>query len=171
MLLIKLPSITLVERFNRGLAPGYYSVISISDGDTIVVNMDGQAEPVRLIGVNTPETHKPNTPVQCWGPQATDFTSQKIKAAGSQVRLEADPINTNRDRFDRLLRYAYLPDGTLLNSVLIEQGQGFAYTAFPFQKAEAFRLLGDLAKNQNLGLWANCQVITNQYDDFETMPI
>lgn len=46
--------------------PGLYSVSYFVDGDTLAVNMNGQVEKVRFVGVDTPETHKPNTPVQCF---------------------------------------------------------------------------------------------------------
>src|SRR5438105_4283938 len=58
--------------------PGLYSVNRFVDGDTIAVNMNGQVEKVRFIGVDTPETHKPNTPVQCYGPAAAAFTKNAI---------------------------------------------------------------------------------------------
>jgi endonuclease YncB( thermonuclease family) len=44
--------------------PGTYAIDHFIDGDTIAVNMNGVVEKVRFIGVDTPETHKPNTPVQ-----------------------------------------------------------------------------------------------------------
>ncbi|HXH26752.1 MAG TPA: thermonuclease family protein [Candidatus Acidoferrum sp.] len=134
--------------------PGFYRIDHFVDGDTIAVQMSGKAEEVRFIGIDTPETHKPNTPVQCYGPQASDFTARAI---GSQpVRLEADPLGDNRDRYGRLLRYIYLPDGTLLNEELVQKGYAFAYISFPFSKKAAF--IDDAAKAQTakLGLWGTC---------------
>lgn len=136
-------------------APGFYRVVRDVDGDTIVVSMDGKDESIRLIGVDTPETHKPNTPVQCFGPQAADFTKSQV--AGKTVRLEADPTNDNRDRYGRLLRYVYLQDGTLLDQTLIEQGYGFAYLSFPFQKSAEFAAAQATANASSRGLWATCQ--------------
>ena len=137
------------------VTPGFYRVTKVSDGDTITVDMNGMAETVRFIGVDTPETHKPNTPVQCFGPQASDFTTKTL--AGASVRLEADPTNDNRDRYDRLLRYVYTPDGTLINQTLIEQGYGFAYLSFPFQKKQEFAAAQGRAQSAKSGLWAACQ--------------
>ncbi len=136
--------------------PGLYSVNHFVDGDTIAVNMNGSVETIRLIGVDTPETHKPNTPVQCYGPEAAAYTKQLI--GDSKVRLQADPDNTNRDRYGRLLRYVYLPDGRLVETELITKGYGFAYTLFPFQKKDEFKADEQQAKTASLGLWANCQV-------------
>src|SRR5262245_44273760 len=94
--------------------PGFYKVVEAVDGDTFSIDMgSGSIEKVRLIGVDTPETHKPNTPVQCFGPEASAYTASQV--AGKSVRLEADPTNSNRDRYGRLLRYVYLEDGTLLD--------------------------------------------------------
>jgi micrococcal nuclease len=136
--------------------PGLYDVARFVDGDTIVVNMNARNETVRMIGVDTPETHKPNTPVQCYGPAAAAYTKNLI---GTQkVRLEADPTNQNRDRYGRLLRYVYLPDGRLIEAELIKNGYGFAYTLFPFTKKDNFVDLEKQAKADNRGLWGNCTV-------------
>lgn len=135
--------------------PGFYSVAYFVDGDTIAVNMNGQVEKVRFIGVDTPETHKPNTPVQCYGPAAAAFTKNTI--GHNPVRLVADPLSTDRDRYNRLLRYVFLPDGTDLNEKLIQNGYGFYYPYFPFTKSEEFAAAEASAQSARLGLWRNCQ--------------
>lgn len=135
--------------------PGLYSIAYFVDGDTIAVNMNGREEKVRLIGVDTPETHKPDTPVQCYGPAAAAFTKHII---GSQkVRLVADPLSTDRDRYDRLLRYVYLPDGTDVNEELIQAGYGFYYPYFPFTKSEQFAAAEQTAIAARKGLWTSCR--------------
>lgn len=140
--------------------PGYYKVTTISDGDTFNVNMDGRDERVRLIGVDTPETVKPNSPQECYGKAASNFTKHML--TNQTVRLEADPINQNRDRYDRLLRYAYLSDGSLYNATLISQGYAFAYLSFPFTKSEEFRLLQVEARKNNIGVWSGECTIQDQ---------
>ena len=146
--------------------PGLYKVVKFDDGDTIVVDMNGANETIRFIGVDTPETHKPNTPIQCYGWKAADFTEQFI---GSQrVRLQSDPLDTNRDRYGRLLRYVYLPDGTLVDKVLIQKGYGFAYTSFPFTKSIEFKAAELKAEQSKTGLWGACKVIRNQYGGHNT---
>jgi micrococcal nuclease len=134
--------------------PGLYNIDHFVDGDTIAVKMNGAKEIVRFIGVDTPETHKPNTPVQCYGPAAAGFTKNSI-GTGS-VRLEADPLNTDRDRYGRLLRYVYLQDGRLLNEVLIQNGYGFYYPYFPFGKKAQFAADEKQAMAAHKGLWGNC---------------
>jgi micrococcal nuclease len=145
--------------------PGLYTIARYVDGDTIDVNMNGSIETIRFIGVDTPETHKPNTPVQCYGPEAAAHTKGVISKFG-KVRLQADPLDTNRDRYGRLLRYVYLPDGTLLDEQIIQQGYGFAYISFPFSKKDQFATDEKAAQNAKLGLWSTCQPTMNQYGGY-----
>lgn len=141
-----------------------YRVTRIEDGDTITVDMNGKNEKVRFIGVDTPETKDPRKAVQCYGKLASEFTKNQINS--QRVRLEADELNTNRDRYNRLLRYVYLPDGTLLNAEIIKQGYGFAYISFPFTKKEEFKQLENNARENNKGLWNDCQPIKNKYGGY-----
>ncbi len=134
---------------------GLYSVVEVYDGDTIAVTMAGRTEKVRLIGVDTPETKDPRKPVQCYGPQASTFSHGKLDKV--RVRLVSDPLSTNRDRYDRLLRYVYLQDGTLFNKQLLQTGNARAYTGFAFSKSQEFTDAEQHGKQQNAGLWAQCQ--------------
>lgn len=135
--------------------PGLYGVSHFVDGDTIAVDMNGHQEKVRFIGVDTPETHKPNTPVQCYGPAAAAFTKNLI--GHHQVRLVSDSLSTDRDRYDRLLRYVYLPDGTDVNERLVREGYAFYYPYFPFTKSEQFKADEQAAMAKHRGLWGNCK--------------
>ena len=135
--------------------PGLYSIDHFVDGDTIAVQMNDRTETIRMIGIDTPETHKPNAPVQCYGPAAAAYTKHLIGA--NQVRLSSDPKSTNRDRYNRLLRYVYLPDGKMVETELIKNGYGFAYTSFPFTKSDEFVNAQQQAKSDGKGLWGNCQ--------------
>lgn len=146
------------------VSPGFYKVVEFSDGDTIKVDMFGKTETIRFIGVDTPETHDPRKAVQCFGIKAAEYTKNRI--GNNAVRLESDPLNTNRDRYNRLLRYVYLPDGALINADIIKDGYGFAYLSFPFSKMEEFESLQKNAKEQNLGLWGSCEPAQNQYGGF-----
>jgi micrococcal nuclease len=136
--------------------PGLYTVDKFEDGDTIRVNMEGKTETIRFIGVDTPETQDPRKPVQCFGKAAAAHTKEII--GQSRVRLEADPTNSNRDRYDRLLRYIYLPDGTLVNKKIVADGFGFVTTGFPFIKMEEFKAAESAARSANLGLWGSCNI-------------
>jgi len=136
--------------------PGLYAIDHYVDGDTIAVQMNGKVETIRFIGIDTPETHKPNTPVQCYGPAAAAHTQNVIKAAGGKVRLVSDSLSTNRDRYDRLLRYVYLPDGTDVNELNVQQGYAFYYPYFPFSKSDQFRADEQAAMAAHKGLWGAC---------------
>lgn len=149
-------------------SPGFYKVARFEDGDTITVDMNGVEERIRMIGVDTPETQDPRKPVQCFGRAASDFTKQLI---GEQpIRLEADSLSSNRDRYNRLLRYVYVPDGRLVQAEIIRQGYGFAYTSFPFTKADEFKAFEKEARDQNRGLWSSCQPTVNQYGGHTSNP-
>lgn len=113
------------------------TVLRVVDGDTLVVQVDGRQERVRLIGVDTPETVHPNKPVEYFGKEASAFT--KRMAEGKSVRLEGDPDNSDKDHYGRLLRYVWLPNGKLLNLLIVQEGYGHAYTRFPFTRMEEFR--------------------------------
>lgn len=144
--------------------PGLYHVSTFYDGDTIAVNMNGKDEKIRFIGVDTPETHDPRKAVQCFGQAAAAFTKQLIDT--NNVRLESDALSSNRDRYNRLLRYVYLPDGRFVNLEIINQGYGFAYTGFPFTKSDQFVAAQTAAREANRGLWHNCQPTKNQYGGY-----
>lgn len=137
------------------ITPGYYAVTKVVDGDTIEVNMNGRTEKIRMIGIDTPETKKPNAPVQCYGPEASEFATQTL--SGKSVRLEADSLSDNRDRYDRLLRYVYLQDGSLFEELMIRKGYAFAYVSFPFTKEARLAELQKQARANNIGLWGACQ--------------
>lgn len=136
--------------------PGLYPVVHINDGDTIIVKTPTGDETIRLLGVDTPETKDPRKPVQCFGEAASAHTKQRL--TGQSVRLEPDPTNSDRDKYGRLLRYVYLPDGTLYNAELIQDGYGFAYTVFPLVKLDDFKALEHDAREANRGLWAGCNI-------------
>lgn len=136
--------------------PGLYPVAHVTDGDTIIVRTPTGEEIVRMIGVDTPEVKDPRKPVQCFG-EAASAHSKKV-LTGAKVRLEPDPTDNDRDKYGRLLRYIYLPDGTLYNAALIRDGYAFAYTVFPLVKLDEFRALEKQARAANLGLWAACSI-------------
>jgi micrococcal nuclease len=147
-------SSSLVTQTASQSQPGLYQVSKFVDGDTIDVKMSGVTESIRFIGVDTPETHDPRKPVQCYGPEAAAYTRATV--GNQRVRLASDPLSSNRDRYDRLLRYVYLADGTLLNEQLIKTGHGFAYTYFPFTKSALFTKDEIVAQRNKIGVWKFC---------------
>lgn len=138
------------------LQPGLVAVTSVVDGDTIEVSIEGVSEKVRLIGIDTPETKDPRKPVQCFGQAASSKMKELVEGKG--VKLVAEPGDSDRDKYQRLLRYAYLPDGSLVNATMVSEGYAFAYTVFPFSKLEEFRALEQQARAASRGLWSGCTV-------------
>lgn len=131
-------------------------VISVVDGDTIEVEMDsepGKTVRVRLLGINTPETVDPRRPVECFGKQASDFAKRTL--SDKRIWLESDPEADEVDKYGRLLRNVFLPDGTDFNAFMVENGYAYAYVSFPQNKARKteLRALEQSAKENNLGLW------------------
>lgn len=157
------------KQFAESLPSGSYHVVEFADGDTITVDMDGRHERVRFIGVDTPETHDPRKPVQCFGQAAAEFTKNLIGEGA--VRLEADPLSTNRDRYDRLLRHVYTADNQLVSAEIIQQGYGFAYLSFPFTKLDEFRQYETDAREAGRGLWSSCRPYLDKDGYIHSSPV
>lgn len=128
-------------------------VSRVVDGDTIDVTMpDGAKEKVRLLGINTPETVDPRKPVQCFGHEASDHT--KALLTGQTVTLANDPSQDDRDKYDRLLRYVGLADGTDINLALVRDGYAHEYTYDrPYARQAAYRAAEADARAAGRGLW------------------
>ena len=130
-----------------------FAVVRVIDGDTLDVDRPDGDYPqtrVRLWGVDTPETKKPETPVQHFGPEATAFT--RGLCDGMKVRLELEP-RRQRDNHGRLLAWVYLPDGRLLNRLLVAQGYAYADPRYQHHLYRELRRLQALARKAKRGLW------------------
>ncbi len=125
------------------------------DGDTIDVDIAGQRQRVRLIGVDTPETKKENVPVQCYGPEASRYTAALLPR-GTELYLERDVVG--RDDYGRLLAYVYrLPDRVFVNDALLRQGYARPLSIEPnLAHAAEFAEAARQAQHAGLGLWAAC---------------
>lgn len=130
-------------------------VVHPVDGDTVVVEIGGQEEPVRLIGIDTPESVAPDRPVECFGPEAKARTAALLPP-GTLVRLERD-IEA-RDRYDRLLAYVIRDeDDVLINLLLVEEGLAESI-AYPPNLARQRQLdeAEAAARAAQKGLWPAC---------------
>ena len=127
----------------------------VIDGDTVDVIITGREERVRLIGIDTPETKKPNSPIECFGPEATAFT-QELLPIGTPVYIERDVVN--RDDFGRLLGYVYrADDGIFVNYEIMRQGFAQPLSIPPNDTfAELFADAARAAEADDAGLWAAC---------------
>jgi micrococcal nuclease len=136
----------------RRAPPVSAHVSRVIDGDTIEIELDGAEEDVRYIGVDTPETVKPDTPVQCYGPEASAFNHRF--AEGHDVELAFD--RERRDVYGRLLAYVYV-DGTLVNAELVRRGLARTLEIEPnTAMADRFDRLQSAAAGAGRGLWGSC---------------
>lgn len=145
--------------------PGYETatVTRVVDGDTIEATVTavipgpaagqtqiGQTYDIRLIGIDTPESVKPGTPVECFAKEATAATTALLE--GQEVRLVKDVEET--DRYDRLLRYVYIGD-EMANARLVANGYANAYTYPPNVRwSDVFVQLEREARENDRGLWS-----------------
>jgi micrococcal nuclease len=135
-------------------------VTHVVDGDTIDVELpDGSEETVRYIGIDTPETVKPDTPVQCGGPKAHAVNERLV--GGQSVTLRFD--QERRDVYDRLLAYVYVPrEGPggrplFVNADLARRGLARTLTIPPNDSfAQLFARLAAKAGAAGRGLWGRC---------------
>lgn len=131
----------------------YHKVTRVVDGDTLVVNINGVDEKVRLIGINTPETVDPRKTVECFGKEAS--ARMKELADGEVVRLESDDSQGTRDVYGRLLDYVYLEDGQMLNRKMVAEGYAYEYTYMtPYKYQQDFRDVQNIARISARGLWS-----------------
>lgn len=134
-----------------------YLVTSVSDGDTIKVEIDGENVAIRLIGVDTPESVDPKKPVQCYAIEASDLTKKTL--LDKNVILESDKSQGDKDKYGRLLRYVFLQDGTNFDEYLVSEGYAFEYTyKKPYKYQKKFKSAEKSAKSDSKGLWASCNV-------------
>lgn len=137
-------------------------MVSVTDGDTLKINLNGKTETIRLIGIDTPETQDPRKPVQCFGKEASNKAKEMLN--GQKVRIESDPTQGDKDKYGRLLRYVYLQDGTFFNKYMIEEGYAHEYTYnLPYKYQSEFKKAETQAREQNKGLWAanTCHGVTS----------
>lgn len=130
-------------------------VTRVVDGDTVRVRVGGTQDTVRYIGVDTPESVKPNSPVECFGKAASARNEQLVD--GADVRLVVG--EEARDRFGRLLAYVYRQaDGRFVNAELIRGGFAKPLTIRPnVRHAAIFDRLADEARQARRGLWGACR--------------
>ena len=148
------------EGGDEGLGPAVSArVVRVIDGDTVEVTIDGTEEDVRYIGIDTPETVKPGSPVECYGPQASAANHRLVE--GRTVRLVFDA--ERRDPYDRLLAHVYTGgrgqpgNPRFVNAALVRQGYARTLEIAPnTDHAPQLRRLQAQAGRDGRGLWDAC---------------
>jgi len=142
------------NQLGRTQAQTTAQVARVIDGDTVAVQLnDGKEVVLRLIGIDTPETNHLSKPVECFGRQATKKAQEML--TNKQVTLVFNDSQGQYDKYDRLLTYIILPDGTNVNKAMIKRGYAFEYTyntSYKYQ--DEFKTAERSARANERGLWA-----------------
>jgi micrococcal nuclease len=150
------PSPTSYDSSSAAPIPdGEARLVRVVDGDTVILHIGQYDERVRLIGIDTPETVKPDTPVQCWGPQASAHLKHLLPP-GTLVRIARDEVP--RDKYGRLLLYIWrASDGLFVDLEIAQDGWGRALT-IPPNVAHESQIASAVAHAQSHqeGLWGHC---------------
>lgn len=128
-------------------------VVSVVDGDTVKVVIEGKRETIRIIGIDTPETVDPRKSVQCFGKEASDRAKSLLE--GKIVYLEFDQSQGDRDVYKRLLRFVFLEDGSDVGLMLIREGYAHEYTyrSNPYFYQALYKAAEQEARENGRGLW------------------
>jgi endonuclease YncB( thermonuclease family) len=132
-----------------------FQITHIRDGDTfegfyLDGPWEGEKEVIRLIGVDTPETVKEGTAVQYWGPEASQYTKEKL--TGKTVLITKDKTD---DPYGRALAYVFLENGSMFNADLVSGGYARALAIEPNTKWKyLFSYLEADARREKRGLWS-----------------
>lgn len=137
-----------------------HAVLKVVDGDTIQVDIDGENQVIRLIGVDTPESVDPRKPVQCFANEASKKAKEIL--LDKKVFLESDSSQDDKDKYGRLLRYVFLEDGTNFNKMMISLGFAHEYTyKVPYKYMDEFKESEKTARESKQGLWADDACLTS----------
>jgi micrococcal nuclease len=130
-------------------------VTRVVDGDTLKASVAGRTETVRVIGLDTPESVKPGTPIECFALRAS-AEAERLLPVGAAIRLESDRTQAKRDRYGRLLAHIWLADGTLYAERMIRGGFGIhsIYGGVPSIYARRLAAAQDAARAALRGLWS-----------------
>ncbi|MCR0293482.1 thermonuclease family protein [[Clostridium] innocuum] len=122
-----------------------------TDGDTAHFMIDGQDTTVRFLAIDTPETIKPNTPVQPYGKEASQYTCDALNSA-KEIRLEYE--KEKNDKYGRNLAWVFVDD-KLLQEQLIQKGYAkVAYLYGDYKYTGRLQEAEKKAKAERLGIWS-----------------
>lgn len=134
--------------------------IRVVDGDTLIADIDGKEEYIRLILVDTPETKHPNKGVEPYGHESSEFMEKNFKP-GDSIHLEYGP--EKRDIYDRILAYVYTKNKEMFNELLLERGLARVAVFPPNDRyVERFRELEAKAAREEVGIWSIDGYVTDR---------
>jgi len=146
-----IPGARTDDASSKNLAEGEYPVVRVVDGDTIIVFHQGENVRVRLLGIDTPETVKPDHPVEFMGPEASEFSNEFLEESVCRLRFDRRRI----DQYGRWLAYVYVDD-VMLNEELVRQGLA-RVSVYPGDSTSIERQLRkaeEEAKTNGRGIWS-----------------
>lgn len=152
----RLPGRSAAATTTTTTLPGMHATVRyVVDGDTVDLMIDGHDERVRLIGINTPESVERDHPVECFGKEASAYTTALLPE-GTDVLIERDV--EPRDDYGRLLLYVYrAEDGLFVNLDLARAGYAQPLTIPPnVAHSSEFVEAARSAESADVGLWAAC---------------
>ena len=156
-------TLTSLQKENENREAAF--VKRVVDGDTFLLS---NGERVRLLGIDTPEKFESKKLdkdaeisgmdkkiIQKLGQLASDYVKNFVE--GKKVYLEREPNYEDKDKYNRLLRWIYLEDGTFVNGKIVRDGYAQVYEKFPVSKLEELRKYQREARENNRGLWGNVE--------------
>jgi micrococcal nuclease len=153
----KTNSVDKTTSLNADDAEGPLRVVKVRDGDTIELE-NGMV--IRYLYVDTPETVKVGTSVQCFGPESSSFNKEYVFDKVVYLVKDIEP----KDQYQRDLRLVFVegkdrtkPEQSI-NAELVKLG--FAKAKFYGKNTtykKQFQDLEQTAKDKKLGLWGSCE--------------
>lgn len=134
----------------------YFSVESVTDGDTLRIDYEGESTPIRLLAIEAPELSHPTLPTECYATESKSALEKLL--SGNEIRIEYDSIQSERDQYDRLLAYVYVQqeeEEIFVNEHMIQYGYASVYTDLPSDFKDQFLELQDSAKSNQEGIWSD----------------
>lgn len=158
------PATEPAGRASQAGGGGAARVVRVVDGDTLKVRLaDGRQRTVRVLGIDTPETRRPGTPIECGGPQASAamrrlaLEGSGVRARGRAVTLVADPSQDAIDRYGRAIAYVDA-GGRDLGETLVAEGWADVYVfRRPFRRLSGYERAKRRAEDMRAGVWGLCE--------------
>ena len=138
-----------------------HKVLNVVDGDTLTIETAKGSLPVRVIGIDTPETVHPFKPIEPFGQEASIRAKELLEEQIVTIHYDPDPQHGKWGTYDRLLVYLDLPDGRDFGLLMIQEGFARAYPKYPFSRQDVYLDAEQIAQQNKIGIWAE---LTDSYE-------